>query len=248
MLKQVINILYPRYCTVCHRYGNYLCDTCRKSFKCNLPECYVCRRLSSGYATHEKCKDFSSLNRVFVAWEYSTSSSKILKLYKYKSVRDAYQLLSELLIERILASGYNQYLEKTLFIPVPISNVRTRERGFNQSELITSLVAKRFNKEINSEIIGCKNTKTHRAGQNAVQRYQSSENPFFIAKDLDISHYTSITILDDVITTGVTLENITRVLRHTYGRKLQINAICLFRGKPNYLYSAGSLLSSSTMV
>lgn len=248
MFQQVVDILYPKYCTVCHRYGNYLCDTCKKSFKCNLPECYVCRRLSPGYATHEKCKNTFSLNRIFVAWEYNVSSSKILKLYKYKNIKDVYQQLSNLLIERILANGYNRYLGETLFIPVPISSVRTRERGFNQSELITSIVARRFNNEMNTLLIGCKNTHVHRARQNVVQRYQYHENPFYIAKDTDISRYSSITILDDVITTGVTLENVTRLLRHTYGSNLHVNAICLFRGRPNYLYSADNLFSSSTIV
>jgi predicted amidophosphoribosyltransferase len=47
--------------------------------------------------------------------------------------------------------------------------------------------------------------------------------------------YSSITILDDVITTGATLEAMSLALRENIDRDIEINSLCLFRGKPYYL-------------
>ena len=73
------------------------------------------------------------------------------------------------------------------------------------------------------------------AGKSKEERATRAFNPFFIDQRFDVSKYTNITILDDVITTGKTLENMVQVIKGTYSNKLEVNAICLFRGKPYYL-------------
>lgn len=235
MFKNILDILYPKYCTVCKRHGDYLCDSCRKSFKRNLPECYICRRLSPNYTTHFKCKNRLSLDHVYVEWEYNASSSQILKMYKYKNVSDISGKLSKLLVDGLLSSGYYKQMKSTLLIPVPISYSRAAERGFNQTELIVNRVCQKFGCEKSYDWVKCKNTQQHMAGQSKKERSTRTFNPFFIDKELDISKYTNITILDDVITTGKTLENMAQIMKDTCSYELEVNAICLFRGKPYYL-------------
>lgn len=235
MFKNFLDVLYPKYCTVCNRYGDYLCDSCRRSFKRNLPECYVCRRLSPDYTTHSKCKREISLDHVFIEWEYNASSSRILKMYKYKNIKEISGKLSKLLIDDLLTSGFYKHLTNTILIPVPISHSRTVTRGFNQTELIVNNVCKKFGCEQDINLVKCKNTQQHHAGQTKDERINSKFNPFFVDKAYDISKYSSITILDDVITTGKTLENIAKVIKDVYSIDLEINAVCLFRGKPYYL-------------
>jgi predicted amidophosphoribosyltransferase len=113
--------------------------------------------------------------------------------------------------------------------------VRFLERGFNQTELIAQNISKKFACGLALDIVKCKNTKDHRAGQSKKMRKLSSPNPFFIDNISQISGYKSITLLDDVITTGRTLENIMQVLQYTYPTVEEFNAICLFRGKPYYI-------------
>jgi len=84
----LLNFLFPNMCCICKRYGNYICDDCKKLLKRNLPECYICRRLSPQYSSHTQCRKCCSLDNVFVGWEYNHMSSSILKLYKYKNVRE----------------------------------------------------------------------------------------------------------------------------------------------------------------
>ena len=231
-------------CCICKRYGNYICDDCKKLLKRNLPECYICRRLSPQYSSHTQCRKCCSLDNVFVGWEYNHMSSSILKLYKYKNVREISMGLSELFTDIIQRSSFQPNLAGTLLIPVPISDTRRNERGFNQMEYITSCIGKHFNLDMKNDFIYCKNSDFHQASKNKVERYNSKENPFYLKNHnaKDISKYKSITLVDDVVTTGNTLEKLSKVFRTQYGQNLIINALCIFRGKPYYLPSESSPL------
>jgi len=237
-----LDFLFPRMCCICKRYGNYICDDCKKLLKRNLPECYICRRLSPSYISHNSCKKHYSLDRIFVAWEYNHMSSSILKLYKYKNVQEVSKILSELFIETISKSGFKQSLENTLLIPVPISNSRMSERGFNQMGYITLEIGKFLKLDVNNRLIHCKSSNKHQADKSKLERYSSKDNPFSISKreNFSIGKYKSITLVDDVITTGSTLEKITKVIKIHYGDNAVVNALCMFRGKPYYLPTSQS--------
>lgn len=232
-----IDFLFPRMCCICKRYGNYICDDCKKLLKRNLPECYICRRLSPSYASHIQCKSTISLDNVFVAWEYNRMSSSILKLYKYKNVKDISGVLAELFINSIQKSSFRINLENTLLLPVPISAMRKNERGFNQMDYIASRVGEFFKIDSCRDLVFCKNTKGHQASRNKTERENSNENPFYISDPRYeyVSKYKSITLVDDVITTGKTLEKLSRTMRDTYGYRIPINALCMFRGKAKYI-------------
>lgn len=239
----LLDFFFPHMCSICKRYGNYICDDCQKLLKRNLPECYICRRLSPSYASHKECIKRYSLDNVFVAWEYNHMSSSILKLYKYKNVQDISKVLSELFIPLIQKSSFVSVMKDTLLIPVPISNIRKNERGFNQMEYITKSIGKEFQLDIRNDLLCCRNSNSHQASKNKMERYGSKENPFYI-KDSSprfLLQYKSITIVDDVITTGNTLEKITQVIKIHYGMDTVVNALCMFRGKPYYLTTSQSL-------
>jgi ComF family protein len=166
-------------------------------------------------------------------------SSSILKLYKYKNVQEISKVLSEFFLETILSSTFKKNLENTLLIPVPISKSRMSERGFNQMEYITLEIGRLFKLDVSSNLIFCRNSHEHQASKNKVERYSAKENPFYIDKQktFSIKQYSSVTLVDDVITTGSTLEKVADVIKTRYGRNTIVNALCIFRGKPYYLSS-----------
>lgn len=234
-MYSLFSFLFPSACCICNRHGNYICHHCKKLLKRNLPECYICRRISPSYVSHLKCKNPISLDNVFVAWEYNYMSSNILKQYKYKNVRDISFTISELFIDTIRNSTFKKNLLNTLLIPVPISELRMCERGFNQMDYITANIAKSFNQDMCKNFIYCKNSKGHQANKNKIERYNSKFNPFYIKNHFNIDNYKSITIVDDVITTGNTLEKMSKIIKTCYGSSTEINALCLFRGKPYFI-------------
>ena len=238
-----LDIVFPKSCVICKRKGEYLCGRCHKLFKRELPECYVCRRLSNGYRTHEECRDRYSMDSVFVAWEYNSLTSDLLKKYKYGYAYDMSEVLCKFFTESIRSSSYWKMLKDTLVINMPISSSRLKERGFNQTYDLAKRISIEFNLDFSDSLVGKSGGSEHQALKDKEERREISTDSFCIIEDIDISRYESITIVDDVITTGSTLNAIAKKIRLHYGDSISINAMCMFRGKPVY-YSSDSGVSS----
>jgi ComF family protein len=239
-MESFLDILFPKSCSICCRKGTYLCNRCKKLFKKTLPECYKCRRINCNYKTHNFCKREKDLDAVFVCWEYNSLTSDLLRKYKYGYVYDIDTALVEFATERIVESNYMELLENTLITNIPISSLRLRERGFNQTYSISKRISEVFELEFNSALIGRKHSIEHQAFKEKDERKHMEEEEFYISKPQDINNFSSITIVDDVITTGTTLENASYCLKKYYGESLIVNAICMFRGKPYYSESSDS--------
>lgn len=237
-MNSFLDLLFPKVCSICKKKGNYLCDTCKKLFKRNLPECYICRSISPNFKTHPSCKGNHSLEHIFVSWEYNSLSSDLLKKYKYSYVYDISSVLSEFFLGSILNSNFNNVLKNSLITNIPISSNRLRERGFNQTYNLAKSLSNSFNLDFSANLLGRKNTEGHQALKDKDERNDISQKDFFIQEALDISSYQSITIIDDVITTASTLESVSRVLKNHYGKELVINAACMFRGRPYFSSSS----------
>jgi ComF family protein len=230
----VLDIFFPKSCSICGKKEEYLCSRCKKLFKRNLPECYICRKLSSNYKTHLECKKRSSLDHVFVSWKYDSLSSSLLKNYKYKNIFTISDVLSDFLVESFLNSQFKDIVKDSLIINVPISFVRLRDRGFNQTEDIAIALSKKLNIPYSNNFIMRRVEFGHQSLRDKDERRYASEDEFHIKNHMDMKNFKSITIVDDVLTTGATLEAITGILKKEYGSQVMINAICMFRGRAYY--------------
>jgi competence protein ComFC len=236
-MDNLLDLIFPKTCTVCCRKGVYLCNRCRKLFKRNLPECYICRKIKSDYKTHDNCRknNVKSLNHLFVAWEYNSLTSSLLKKYKYRYVYDISETLSRFLIESIEKSSFSKNLKETLLLTMPIPNNRLKERGFNQTLSLTENLAKALNLDFENDFLRRRNTYDHQSLKDKNERKGIEKGNFFLKRGVNLTRYKSITIVDDVITTGITLESTSHLLREEYGKNLVINGLCMFRGRPYYL-------------
>jgi ComF family protein len=236
----LLDIVFPKGCIICKRKGEYLCERCKKLFKKELPECYMCRRISNGYRTHRECRGMYSMDSVFVAWEYSSLTSDLLKKYKYGYAYDMSEVLCKFFIDSIRSSSYWRMLKNTLIINMPISSSRLRERGFNQTYNLAKSISMEFNLDFSDSLVGKSGGSEHQALKDKDERREITTDSFYIVKEMDISKYKSITIIDDVITTGSTLDAIAKRIKSHYGNDTSINAMCMFRGKPVYYSEVSS--------
>jgi ComF family protein len=128
-----------------------------------------------------------------------------------KNVR-CIELASQIMYEHLLTLN----IQDPLIIPVPLSPKRKRERGYNQTELITKGF---LGLEVTTDCITRKNTPPQTSLPRQ-ERIHNLKNTFTVSRPEKIIGR-NIIIIDDVITTGATTKEMTRVLK-TAGAKIII--------------------------
>lgn len=186
----LIEILYPRenYCIICKDDDCFgLCNTCRKSIKV-INEVYQDEVISYGY--------------------YGGVLKDLILKFKYKSNFTAGDILAEFLEEYIIRNfKYKEYI----ITYIPLSKKSKKNRGFNQCEYI----AKKISKDLSIEVLDVLNKQKETKEQKTLkrdERYENIKDAFAIKKGIDIKNY-KIILIDDVITTGATLQEAYELLK-----------------------------------
>ena len=209
LLDKILDIFYPKYCLLCLKKGMYICNKCRAKFQyINCPCCPVCSGIirSKNYFIHNVCKRHSSLDGLLPLLKYDEKSKLILSEAKFKYAK-------EVLIEMasMLKPIYSSLPIKIDYIvPVPLSNERSNFRGFNQSEILAKGISWKYKNILRREKNTISQTKYKRA-----ERLKNLKNSFSINEAFDIRNK-NIVLIDDVYTTGSTLQECAKVLK-TFG-------------------------------
>jgi ComF family protein len=133
-------------------------------------------------------------------------------LLKYHSVRPAAHVLG-----RALSSLLQQHSvklgEQPLILPVPLHRVKDRARGFNQAEEIANAVKKLTGFAIERHALVRKRATESQTGMTSHQRRENVRGAFALRKrGLNVVKGRNIVLIDDVMTTGATAAECTRVL------------------------------------
>src|SRR3990172_11438525 len=154
----LLDLIFPKRCVVCGRFGNYLCDKDEKKVTSAKSFCPMCLKPAIGGTTHPKCKGKLSLDGLICLFDYSTPIKEIINELKYRFVRD----LQEVVRAQLKKSKRLEQLDLSSFtlIPIPLSSSRKNWRGFNQTEILGKLVAQKLKAPFASDILArTKDTK-----------------------------------------------------------------------------------------
>ncbi|GAB4156664.1 MAG: ComF family protein [Candidatus Dojkabacteria bacterium] len=230
IIQFVYNLLFPPECLNCNKLGAYLCPACSKLLKPSHPECYICRRISPNYATHQKCLETNryAIEQITFLWKYDALAAKLIATYKYKSAFALSTLLNSLISERAISLKL-QIDPNVLLIPIPLHKNRYYSRGFNQSEKLSQIISTHYNLSINSDLLMRGVDTAHQAHLSKEQRELNLQKAFYINRDwIPLTPHLHFILVDDVVTTGNTLNKAAIVLRKAFPAS-KIEAFALFR-------------------
>lgn len=222
LVSDFISLLYPRLCLAC---GNSL-------FKHEVTLCTHCLHdlpLTNFHRSADTPLDKVFWGRVPVfrtaALYFFVKGGKVQHLVhqlKYKGMREAGIFPGELLGKELIKE--KDFSTIDLIIPVPLHPGKLKKRGYNQSELFASGLSDSMGIPVNTEVfIRTVATETQtRKGRFA--RFENVKEIFKVTRpELLINKH--ILLVDDVITTGSTLESCANVLLQVSGLKISIAAI-----------------------
>lgn len=221
MFEILKDLLFPKICFGCGRWGEYLCSDCLNKIKVSDKRiCPACGRPAVGGKTHPVCKKRYSLDGLTSVFEYSGFFKRILKKLKYRFVFDVSQDLVELFLTSLGEDiVFTQILSQhprgdSLLIPVPLHPSRERWRGFNQAKLLGESIAQNLGIKIMPDLLlRIKKTKPQ-VFLKKEERQKNIRGAFTLNPNLPkSSNLPNILLFDDVWTTGATLRECTRVLK-----------------------------------
>lgn len=244
ILRFFIDIIFPIECLECKQEGDWLCAKCTQSIPINQePYCLNCKIKTNLGEFCEKCKAQYSLDGVFITSSYDNKLvQQAIKTLKYRFVKDVSRELSKLLIlfmqnaltpnplsQRERGRGDGHFLKdhspavlknfsQAILIPVPLHKKRQRWRGFNQAEALAYYIAEHFNLEVDKS--GLQRVR-HTRAQAKLGEEERKKNitGSFIWQGEELNNR-SIIIIDDVVTTGATLEECAQALKQAGAREV----------------------------
>jgi ComF family protein len=216
------HLLYPQICSGCGidlpATDSLLCVKCLHALPATHFECYegnlVEKRFYGRLAVQHASAQF-----------YFTKGSlmaRLVHLVKYKSERDLGIQLGSIMGDMLKRSAR---FHADMLVPLPLHPFRERRRGFNQAELLCHGISKHLQIPIAGKVVARPlhtDTQTHKG---RVERWQNIEGKFMLI-DPQAVEGKHVLLVDDVITTGATLEACGSVLLKAEGCTLSIACLC----------------------
>ena len=193
-----------------------LCKWCLPDAFPGIPSrCYRCQRIGRDSATCALCRHQTVLKHVWVATAYDDAAKQLLHVYKFERAQAAAAIIGDAMMDRL------PYLPpETLIVPVPTASVRIRQRGYDHAALLAKRIAAQ--KGLCWLPGAVRLTQARQVGASRQQRHDQLKEAFMIAKPRLIQG-ASVLLVDDVLTTGATLETLAKALKQA-GAKT-VNAV-----------------------
>ncbi|HLC95080.1 MAG TPA: ComF family protein [Patescibacteria group bacterium] len=215
----ILDTLFPIRCISCNTFGAYLCTHCLALLPRRLQQrCPTCLKATTPRGeVCFSCTGKRSLDGLFAASHYRHPLvATAIHTYKYRFIPALSEPLGQWLGGRLADI---ELALPDLYIPVPLHPRRLRFRGFNQSALLTHILSDTLTPGsvipvVKNFLLRTRSTKSQIKTVSRDERLHNLYNAFTIAKKSDISiRGKTLWLIDDVATTGTTLEECARVLK-----------------------------------
>lgn len=207
---KIVRSILPHHCALCGAGtpNRLLCSACDIDLShYRAPACPICALPTPNGQVCGAClKNPPAFDRTLAAFSYHFPIDRLLHAFKYSGDLALTEILATPLA-RLAAS----HPKPDLLLPMPLHPGRLKERGFNQSLEIAKPISRWLNIPLTAD--ACQRTRDTptQAGLKWKERRRNVRGAF--ACDLDLSGK-KIAVLDDVMTTGATLNEISRILKN----------------------------------
>lgn len=188
LVQEIKDHVFPYYCVGCKKEGEWWCKKCREN------------KVKKTIRAEGELKNLTALFK----YAESPEVEELIKSYKYGFVKDI-----EVLWNAVIAETQVFFPDDFVIIPVPLFQKRLRERGYNQAERIAKILSKLIGCPTGSHYLVRKKETKQQAKLDLLQRLDNVKGAFeTVGKSPE-----KVVIVDDVFTTGATMNECARVLR-----------------------------------
>ena len=212
-LDIIQDCLFPPTCILCNLSSDTfdICEPCAISLEKNTNCCYRCgETFESSINIPTICGKCiytpPAYDETHAPYIFHSGIRYLIHTLKFHNSYKNSRLLGKLISDSIK----NTVELPELIIPVPLHPIRYRQRGFNQSLEIARTVSKELNIPLDYSSCQRKKYTLQQSALPAKQRRKNIRNAFVISRPINADH---VVILDDVMTTGTTVNELAATLK-----------------------------------
>lgn len=199
ILTRVLDFIFPPVCGLCGKVeSRYICDKCNKIIES---------------ITLNKIDTYNNMyfSKHLYIFKYEDIIREKIIDYKFNNKVYLYRMFSEMILKN--ENNINFLKQYDILIPVPIHRIRKKRRGYNQSELIARNISEEI-KNIKLKLNILKKEKNTSA-QSLLTKVERMENVKDVYKIINANEVKNkkVLILDDIFTTGSTINECSKVLK-----------------------------------
>lgn len=216
----------PSQCAVCHGWGQQaVCDTCVARFTNTAARCRCCALQVP--ASIEICGECAvhppAFDAAIAAADYSHPWSMLIARFKF---RDGIELGSALAERLVRAREAFDAPLPDLVLPTPLSEQRLRERGFNQAWELARVMARRMTIKVDAQLLLRVKDAPHQLSLPLARRAGNVRGVFAVEplRRAELRGR-SVAVVDDVMTTGATAQEMAQVLKQAGASRVEIWAL-----------------------
>lgn len=226
----LMELLFPSFCFGCQKEGTFLCLDCRSLLDISEHSYCLCNKnpfrlapLTQGKSSGKchSCKD-KKLSGLYSALPYQEKSltRKLIYQFKYKPyVKSLAPVLASLIVEHLFLAQKNTEAiwQNSVLVPAPLYKSDVKSRGYNQAEELAKELSKVVQVPVISGVLEKIKKTESQKNLSAEERGENLRGAFAV-KNTEALKGKKVFLIDDVYTTGSTMEECADVLR-TYGVK-----------------------------
>ncbi len=231
--RRILDLLFPARCVVCDgivgRQGEAVCEACRdKILYVREPCCLKCGK-QLRQAEREYCEDCRRMPHFYrqgtALYDYGSMADSIFR-FKYKGRMEYAAFYGRDLYEK--KKQWLRAIHADALIPVPVHPSRKRARGYNQAELIARELSRHSGIALKTSYVRrVRKTRPLKSLSHA-ERQNNLKRAFKItANDVKLN---TIVIIDDIYTTGATVDAMARALKESGVGEVYFMALTVGRG------------------
>jgi ComF family protein len=224
--KIILDTIFPIFCLTCNTEGFWLCSQCFSKVKLlDFQLCPACEiNITEKGILCPVCRESkkSSLDSLVVSTSYENPAvKKMIHNLKYRFVADIAKPLADLMVKALLK---NDLSIPDYIMPIPLHPRRLRWRGFNQSLLLAERISENLAPLMKIEVLDILERKKYNQPQMKIKKYSERlanvKNIFSLKMQLPDLKNKTILLVDDIATTGATLEECAKILKEKEVKKI----------------------------
>lgn len=210
------------FCSLPHNEHHVLCPACKALLKPLSLVCSLCAHplTDASFTLCGRCilkKPY--FDKVITAYPYDACMRILLHRFKYQNALYLKTCLAEAMLDALTDFAY----QPDCFIPIPMHLERIKQRGFNQAALLAKMIAKKQKSVYAPHLCHKIKNTTNQVLLNQKERKSNLKGAFHVHP----SPYKKICLVDDVLTTGSTANELARLFKQQGA--LEIHVLCCAR-------------------